>query len=443
MTDAPADPDVPADTDAVPPSHVARTGHRWRRVLVVALAVLSCISILVSSVGVWAHRTLLNTDSWVNAVGPLASNPAVTSAVSKEVSTQLLQTIDVDQVAQNALPDQAKFLAAPLSTAVSQFVQRAVDELLKTQQFQEFWVQANRRIHPVVVKVLRGDTKAVLTADGTVKLNFLPLIAEALTFVQSKASGLFGSAGPIPKITFDTPVDQARSEISTALGRTLPADFGTVTVFQSDKLKAAQDAVSLFDKLVVGMLIVTVLLVVATIVLAIDKRRIIIGLSLGTVFAIAVASVVIGAIKSQALDLISDPQSRLAAKDTIGALVSRLHLITDVLVALGLAIAVIAFLTGGSRPAVAIRQAASRGARYLAGKVDSQGAPAALVWVQRYATGLRWGGLIVGGALLLFAVQGWWGLFLTLLLVGLFEAAVAYAVARGRDTAVAGAVSAS
>jgi hypothetical protein len=445
MTDAPAaDPEGSAPADASgPTTEVKRVGRRWRRLLVVVLAVLSCLSILVSTVGVWAHRTLLNTDSWVNAVAPLASNPAVTSAVSKEVTAQVLQTIDVEQVAQEALPDKAKFLAAPLSTGVEQFVGRAVDELLKTEQFQEFWVNANRKIHPVVVDVLRGDTKRVLTADGTVQLNLLPLIGKALTFVQSKAPGLFGSAGTIPDISVDTPPDQARAELSAALGRPLPDTFGTVTVFQSDKLKAAQDAVTMFDNLVIAMLIVTVLLVVATIVLALDRRRIIIGLSLGTVFAIAVASVVIGAIKSQVLDLIVDPDSRLAASDTISALVSRLHLLTDALVAIGLAVALIAFLTGPSRPATAIRRSVTRGVRYLGGKVDADGAPGALVWVQRYATELRWGGLVVGAGLLLFAVNGWWGLFLTLVIIGLFEAAVAYAAARGRDGAAAGAAPAA
>jgi hypothetical protein len=181
------------------------------------------------------------------------------------------------------------------------------------------------------------------------------------------------------------------------------------------------------------MLVVTVLLLVATIALALDRRRIIIGLSLGTVFAILVAGAVISVIKGQVLDLITDPTSRLAAKNTVSTLVGRLHLITDALVAIGLAVALIAFLTGGSRIAVSIRRGAARTVRYLGGKVDHNGPPAALVWVQDHGTALRWAGLIVGVGLLVFLVKGWVGLFLTLLVVGLFEAAIAFAVARGRD----------
>jgi hypothetical protein len=423
-----------ADTATSAPSpELARVAHRWRRVLVVVLAVLSCISIVASTVGVWAHRTLLNTDSWVNAVAPLASNPAVTTAVSKQVMASLLQVINADEVAKNALPDQAKFLAAPLTEAVGQFVQRSVDELLKTEQFQQFWVAANRQVHPIVVRVLRGETKGVTTANGQVQLNLLPLIADALRFVQTKAPGLFGDATTIPKITFDTSTDQARSELSTALGRSVPENFGVVTVFQSDKLKAVQDGVSLFDDVIIALLIATGLLLVATIALALDRRRIIIGLSLGTAFALVVASTIIGAIKSQALGLITDPTSRVAARDTIAALVSRLHLITNGLIAVGLAVALIAFLTGGSRLAAGTRSGVSRLVRALGSKVDSDGAPAALVWVQQHSTELRWAGLVVGFGLLVFAVNGWVGLFLTLLIVGLFEAAIAYVAARQRE----------
>lgn len=400
--------------------------------MVYALAVLTCVAILASSVGVWAHRTLLNTDSWVNAVGPLASNPDVTDAVAREVTTQLLTVINAQELAANALPEKAKVLAGPLSNAVGQFVGEKVAELMQTQQFADFWVEANRRVHPVVVKVLRGDTKALLTSDGTVQLNLLPLLADALRFIQGKAPGLLGDASTIPDISFDTPVDQARQELSTAVNRPLPPTFGTPTIFQSDKLKAAQDAVAVFDKAIVALLVVTLLLLIATIALAPNRRRILIVLGLGTVIAIAIASAVITAIRNQVLDLITDPESRLAVKTTASTLVSRLRLTTDVLVAIGLAVALIAFLTGGSRPAVAIRRGTAHLLRSITGQVDPASQPKALTWIQNHATEARWAGAVLGVLSLLFLIEGWWGLFLTVLVVGLYEAAVAFLAARGQ-----------
>jgi len=414
-----------------------RVGARWRRVLVVVLAVLTCLSILASTVGVWAHRTLLNTDSWVNAVAPLASNPDITDAVAKRLTEELMQLIDAPQLAETALPAQAQVLAAPLSEAVGSFVERTVGELLQTPQFEQFWIEANRRVHALVVKVLRGDTKVVLTANGVVQLNLLPLIAEALGFLQSKAPGLIGNGVTVPDITFDTPVDQARSELQSSVKRTLPENFGVVTVFESDKLSAAQDAVTLFDRVVIALLVVTVLLIAATIALAVNRRRTIIGLALGAVAAFAVAVAVLKTIKGQVLDLIKDQETRRAAGKTISTLVVRLDWIVYALVAIGLAIALIAFLTGPSHMARRIRGGAAHVGGYLAGRGDDRGAPKLVAWVQRHARALRWAAIVAGGLALAFLVHGWWSLFFTVLIVGLFLAAVSFAEARGAPKAAA------
>jgi hypothetical protein len=382
---------------------------------------------------VWAHRTLLNTNSWVNAVGPLAENPEITDAVAQRLTDELMQLIDVPQLAENALPEQAQVLAAPLSEAVAQFVQRTVGELLQTDQFHTFWVEANRRVHALAVRVLRGDTKVVLTAGGVVQLNLLPLIADALGFLQSKAPGLVGNGVVVPDITFDTPVDQARNELQGSVKRTLPDDFGVVTVFESDKLKAAQDAVTLFDRVVVALLVVTVLLIAATIALAANRRRAIIGLALGAVAAFAVAVAILKTIRNQILDLIKDESTRRAAGKTISTLVLRLDWIVWGLVAIGLAVALIAFLTGPNHLARRVRRSAAHGAGYLLGRGHDRGAPKLVAWAQRNATLLRWIGLVLGGLALAFLVHGWWSLFFVILVVGLFEAAVSFTAARGAE----------
>jgi hypothetical protein len=404
--------------------------HRWRRVLVVVLAVLTCISILTSTVGVWAHRTLLNTDSWVATVGPLAKDPAVQKAVATQVSDQIVQVVDIEKLVKEDLPPKASALAGPLKTAVQQFVFVAVERLMQTDQFQQFWVQANRITHTLAVKVLRGETKGVTTNNGTVTLNLLPLIAEALAAIEKRSPGILGTSSDTPDITFSTPIDQARSELSTAIGRPLPENFGIITVFQSDKLKAAQDAVSLFDKLVVGMLILTVLLAVATIVLAPRKRRIIIGLALGTVLALGLANAAINALKNQVVDLVGDQTARDAAKTTVNELVSRLQLITHVLLAIGLAIAIIAFITGDSRLARRLRRRTALMANALGGRVDADGLPAPVRWARAHVAELRWGALALAVLALFFVVSGWVGLLVTLVVLGVFEAAVTYVATR-------------
>jgi hypothetical protein len=179
--------------------------------------------------------------------------------------------------------------------------------------------------------------------------------------------------------------------------------------------------------------VVTLLLLIATIALAVDRRRIIIGIALGAVAAFALAVAILRTVKNQVLDLISDPTTRRAAGTTITTMVERLHWLVYVLVAIGLAVALIAFLVGSSRAARRIRRGTAHGAGYLLGRGEDRGAPKLVAWVQRHATVLRWGGMALGALALVFLVHGWWSLFFTVLIVGLFEAAVSFAAARGEE----------
>jgi hypothetical protein len=117
------------------PGPVTRTPSRARRRAVAVLVVLTTITTFVGTIAVWAHSVLLNTDRWVATVGPLAENEDVTDAVAAYLVDQIVQVLDVQQLAEEALPDRADFLAAPLTDAVQGFVTTKAQELLRTEQF--------------------------------------------------------------------------------------------------------------------------------------------------------------------------------------------------------------------------------------------------------------------------------------------------------------------
>ena len=204
-----------------------------------------------------------------------------------------------------------------------------------------------------------------------------------------------------------------------------------ITVFQSDKLKAAQDAVTLFDRLVIGMLILTVLLAAATILLAPTQA---------TGHHRTGARHRRGSRPGQRRHQRPQEPGRrpgqgrhghtAAVKTTVNELVSRLQLITHVLLAIGLAVAIVAFLTGGSRWARRIRRRSALMARAVSGKVDADGLPAPVRWARGHVAELRWAALVLAVLALFFVVSGWVGLLVTLVVLGLFEAAVTYVATR-------------
>ena len=132
---------------------------RLRKILVGILVVLTCLSITATTIDTWAHRTLLNTDAWVDTVGPLGTDPQVTAALANFVTTQIVTTLDLEQRAQDALEQaapQAAFLAAPITNAIEGFVHDKMVAFFDSSAWATLWTEANRFAHQTAVNILRG-----------------------------------------------------------------------------------------------------------------------------------------------------------------------------------------------------------------------------------------------------------------------------------------------
>ena len=91
---------------------------RGRTIASWVLLVLACLLAILSVVVVYARNELLNTDTFVATVGPLAKDPNVQHTVATKVSESLVAKTDVEQRIKEALPSRAGFLANPISGAV-------------------------------------------------------------------------------------------------------------------------------------------------------------------------------------------------------------------------------------------------------------------------------------------------------------------------------------
>ena len=428
-TESPAAATTEAAVVDAPPRSSTRRSRRMRKILVNVLAVLTCLATLASVIAVWTHETLFDTDAWMEIIGPLADDPTITDAVGVALTDQLFQVVDVEQYAAEALPDQAAFLAAPLSNAVQGFVRDGVQQLLQTDQFKQVWDKANRLTHEAAVQLLRGEPVMGFTVtDGTVTLNLLPLLARAMAFINDKAPRLFGDR-PIPEITQETPIDQARSELSTALGRDLPEDFGVFTVLQSDQLASAQRLVSIFDRLVYVIVGLAVVLFIATIALARNRRRTVLVLALGIALSMVIGNALVSALQDQIIGLVGNEARRAAAATTIENLVSSLRVITTTLVWVGLAVVAGAFLAGDSRVAVGVRRAVVTGAqraRSTGASVVGRdgGAAAPLPIVAEHRSAFRVGGVAVTMLWLIVTDITWVKLGLILLVFAIYQGAI-------------------
>lgn len=399
----------------------ARRG-RARSLTTALLTLLACLAIVVTAPAAWTYRTLFDTDAFVDRVTPIGFDPAVTPVLSDRLTTQIFALVDVEAIVADALPPRGQILAGPLTGGIEDFVREKVDEVLSSDRFRDRWIQANRFAHTQIVAVLRNESEIVDTADGRVVLNLLPVVNEALQRIESQAAGLFQREVDLPEVTGGEVPDEVRERISLTLGVEVPEDFGEIVVFESDRLEAAQDAVSFFDRAIVFLVILTLVLIALALWMSQRRRRTLLQLVVGSMVGIVVVRRLAMWIEDEVVDLAQRPDGGRALTAITDQVLGSFFSVTAAAIVVGLIIVTIALITGPYGWALTARAktvALGRGVVNTAG--DSARQESTVVWVRAHREALQLGGGIVFVLLLLILDLSWLGFFLLGGLIAIYE----------------------
>jgi len=341
---------------------------RWRRILCGVLVVLVCILAPVSVLAVWTRNTLLNTDQYVDTVGPLAQDADVQQAVADRLVLEFSKNVDVEQEVQNALPEKAAFVAPFVAQGINQFVGNATLKLLETDQFQSLWDGINRRAHDKVVAVLTGNEGGrVTTKNGEVTIQLGP-IAEKVQGALSKVGvDIFSGTTTKPELV----------------------------LFKSEELTKIQGAVDLLDQVAIWLPILMLVLLITAIAISPNRRRTVLRTAIGIAIGMALLLVIFNVARSFYLD------AGFKNKDAAGAaydqILSFLRLSARTALAVAIVVAIGAWLAGPGRLATRIRE----GVKRLSSGGESQAIEQSSVgrFVSGHKTALR--AVVIGFALLL------------------------------------------
>lgn len=418
----------------------AQTGgdrHRARAMGTAVLVVLTALLFTVSVAGLWARRNALNTDQWVEDVGPIAEEEAVQVALGRWVTDELMAIVDPESFIEDALPDGGEALAAPLAGVLRNFVETEVDAFLASETFHELWVDVNRRAHQQVVALLEGDPPPELEIKGDeVVFNVIPLINEVLAALGEKSPEIFGRTIDIPTVTVDDIPEEAIEKLEDVLGRDLPDDFGQFTVFDADRYRHIHEAVSLFELLLEVAVVVTVVLVAVTLWMSPHVRRTLLQLLVG----IAVGAVVLrrlGLLVQDDVVSLVPTENQEAVDVVLGAFVGSLGNATGWVLAVAAVVAVVALVTGPYPWARALRRQTVSAGHASVDAVEAAVAhrpdQPAVAWVRAHAEPLYAGVALVGIAVLLLVHVTWLHLLVVVLVVAALEAGVHLAARSGPE----------
>ena len=405
----------------------ARAQRRgWLRQTVAALLVaLACVVLVAAVVGIWARRNFLDTGRFTDRAGPLIEEPAVQAALGARLTEQLMVLVDPEALFEEVLPERGQILAVPLANAVEGFVGDQVESFLATEQFERLWVAAIEVAHGGAVRVLRGESEAVTTADGQITLNLLPVVNAVLAEITAQSPEILGREVDLPEVTVDEIPEAAISRIEGALGVELGDDFGQFTVYDEGTLAAAQDAISLFDRLVVVLLFLGILLAALALWLSRGRRRTLLQLAAGLAIGMVLIRRVGFRLQDEVAALPPRPNGQESAALAAEAFLRPLTTFGAWVLAGVAVVAAVAVLTGDYRWVVSLRR---RAALLWTQAVTTTGErardEATVAWITRHRDAL----LAAGGVaalLILWAFDlSWFGLLLALGLIAAYEVAV-------------------
>ena len=343
---------APAPTTAVRPY------GKGRKIAVALLLVVASILTPLSVLAVWTRNTLIDTDQYVDTVGPLAHNDAIIEAAARNISDALIASTDVEAKIKDALPSRAQFIAGPVADSLERVVNQLATKVLSSTEFEKVWERANRRAHDQVVDILTGNGgKTVTTNNGEVVVNLSPVVDRVKQRLNSLGIDVFN--------------DVQSQRISPRL-----------VLFQSDELEQAQGLTNLLQKGAVVLPIVTLLLFAAAIALSRARRQTVLHAGLGIAIGMLVILTAFNVGRTFYLDAVKRA-NRDAAAAVYDQVLNFLRLTARTGFVIGILVAIGAWIAGPSSTATRLRALTRGGAdRELA--TDGFAG-----WAARSRTGLR------------------------------------------------------
>jgi hypothetical protein len=366
-------------TEPAPDPRRPAGGPRWRTVTVALLLAVAYVLAPLTVVAIWARNTVVRTDRYVATVAPLASDPAIQGAVAEYVTNQLFQQVDVKQLAREALPEKADFLAGPLAAGLKTFTRDSAQNFLASDTFHKLWAQANRFAHSQMTALVLGEgTKSVSTSGGKVTLDLSSVIKAVQKRLKDAGIDIFDNV-PVKR-----------------LGRKF-------VLFQSKDVVKVRSGVNLLRRVALVLPVLTLASLAGAVLLSRNRRRTVMHAGIGLAIGAGVLAAGFSVARSLYLDAIVS-QRRDAAAAVFDTLLRYLRSGIRAVLVFGLLVGSGAVLAGPSRLAVRLRSLTNKGLQEVGDMAEESGLDAGPVatLVARHKPGLRSAVLVLTFVALVF-----------------------------------------
>jgi hypothetical protein len=237
------------------------SSHRGRSAAAIAFVVVGALLAGVAVPAIWVNRTVMDTEGWLRAVAPLASEPVVQDALADRVSTRLVDAIDIPRFVRERLPPVAQPFAGPIADAFENAVQTRTRKFTHSDAFPKVWIEMNRVGHTAAdAAVTRREGGVISNQSGTVSLNTEPLVRRVQQRLVTEG---FSVAEKIPTSRLET----------------------SVVLFSSPQLARAERLVDVLQAAGIWLPTIAIVCFAVALVIAPDRRKGLVWIGVGLVVA--------------------------------------------------------------------------------------------------------------------------------------------------------------
>ncbi|MGY3202940.1 hypothetical protein [Streptomyces sp. TE5632] len=299
---------------AAEPPRREPTPARLRNALSAVLVALACLLAPCGTLAAWAAYGLADTGRYVDTMTPLAADPGVRDAVAEAVGDEVLRKLD----------------PGPARSTFEPFVREAVRSFTRTEAFATAWEAGNRTVHDAVLHALRDER----AAPGPVTVDLAPVTAR---------------------------VKQRLVADHMPWAERIPVRHTEVAVVPAGEVAGLRQGYRVLDAAAFRLPPAAVVLAGAGIAVAVRRRRAVTATGLGLALGggLLAVAVVIG--RHLTLADLPERAHRLAAGAVYDALTAALRTASWLLLALGLTVALVSWLTGRRSARHGSRAPRSRG----------------------------------------------------------------------------------
>ncbi|WP_121709747.1 hypothetical protein [Streptomyces sp. E5N91] len=275
---------------------------RLRSALSAALIVLASLLAPCATLAGWAMHGPADTGRYVASMAPLADDPDVRDAAADTLGAGFAGL--VDEVA-----------AGPVDGSVRLFVRDAARSFTRTEAFHEGWDTANRTVHAAVLRALRDD----------------------------------GAAGHAITVDLAPVTERVRDRLAedhVPFARRIPVRHTAVTVLPARQADRLREGYHVLDVAAFWLPLAAVVFAVTAIAVAARRRRAVTAAGIGTALGGALLALAVLAGRRLTVAELPGPVDGPAAGAVYDALTETLRTASWLLVALGLAVALVSWLTG-------------------------------------------------------------------------------------------------